>query len=108
MLVDHLRERVAQNDNVLVEGLNLSLKLYAVHEIDRNRNMFLAQEIKERILQKLNLVVGHDVGRVRPLMFGVRLRRAASGSPHLSALFVCEKPLMSFLFRSSRDRMEAE
>ena len=94
MLVDHLRERVAQNDNVLVEGLNLSLKLYAVHEIDRNRNMFLAQEIKEGILQKLNLVVGHDVVFLRHcsshsaglisigfLLFFKWIRRPAIGEP---------------------------
>ena len=60
MLVDHLRQGVAQNNDVLVERFDLSLKLDAVDQIDRNGNMFLPQHVEERILQKLNLIAGHD------------------------------------------------
>ena len=57
MLVNHLRHRVAKQNDVLVEGLDLPLKLDAVDEIDGNGDMFLSERIEERILQKLSLVV---------------------------------------------------
>ena len=50
VLVDHLRHGVAQQDNVLVEGLDLALQLDAIDEIDRDGNVLLAQQVQERVL----------------------------------------------------------
>jgi len=50
VLVDHLRHRVAQEHNVLIEGFNLALELDAVDQIDGDRNMLFAQGIQERVL----------------------------------------------------------
>src|SRR5581483_10686224 len=41
VLVHHLGHRVAQQHDVLVERLDLSLQLDAVHEVDRDRDMLL-------------------------------------------------------------------
>jgi len=50
VLVDHLRDRVLEQDDVLVEGLDLALELDAVDEVDGHRNMLFAEGIQERIL----------------------------------------------------------
>src|SRR5215468_7229556 len=43
VLVHHLGHSVLEEDDILVERFDLSLKLDAVHEVDRNLNMFFAQ-----------------------------------------------------------------
>jgi hypothetical protein len=77
MLVDHLRYGVAQQDNVLVERLDLSLQLDAVDEVDRHRDMFSPEGVKEGILQKLPFVA-HDILRVQKLLLNVYLNTATS------------------------------
>jgi len=51
VLVDHLGDGVAQQHHVLIERFDLTLQFDPVDEVDRNRDMFLAQKIEERILQ---------------------------------------------------------
>jgi len=50
VLVDHLRHRVAKQHHVLVEGLDVALQLDPVDEVDRDRNMILAQQVQEWVL----------------------------------------------------------
>src|SRR5689334_9380134 len=50
VLVDHLRDRVAQQHHVLVERLDLPLQLDAVHEIDRDRDVLFAQRVQKWVL----------------------------------------------------------
>ncbi|VFS62236.1 Uncharacterised protein [Raoultella planticola] len=40
VLVDHLADRVFQQDHELIERLNLPLQLNTIHQINRNRNAF--------------------------------------------------------------------
>ena len=63
MLVDHLGHGVTQQNHVLVKGFNLSLQLDTVDQINRNWDMFPAQGVKKRVLEKLTFVV-HDIFRV--------------------------------------------
>jgi hypothetical protein len=67
VLVDHLGDRVAQQDDVLVEGLDLALQLDAVDEVDRHRHMLTAQGIEEGVLQELPFVA-HDILRVQEVL----------------------------------------
>lgn len=53
MLVHHLRDGVAQENDILVEGLNVPLELDTVDEIDKNRNVLLPKQVQEGVLQKL-------------------------------------------------------
>jgi hypothetical protein len=66
VLVDHLRDGIAQQDNILVERFDLPLQLDAVDKIDGNRDVFSAQGIQEWILQKLTFVA-HDILRVQDM-----------------------------------------
>ena len=50
VFVDHLGHRVAQQDHVLIKLVDLPLELDSVDQIDRHRDMFLAQRIQERVL----------------------------------------------------------
>src|SRR4051812_32216648 len=50
VLVDHLRDGVAQENHVLVERLDVALQLDPVDEVDRNRNVLLAQQVQEGVL----------------------------------------------------------
>jgi hypothetical protein len=50
VLVDHLRDGIAQQHHVLVEGFDLALQLDAVDQIDGHRHMLLAQLVQEGIL----------------------------------------------------------
>ena len=63
MLVDHLRNRVAQQHDILVKRLNLPLKLDAIDQINGNRYMLTAQGVEEWVLKKLAFVT-HDILRV--------------------------------------------
>ena len=68
MFVDHLRDGVAQEDNVLIERLDLALQFDPVDEINRNRNVLSTQGIEERVLKKLTFVIAHDIFRVQELI----------------------------------------
>jgi hypothetical protein len=69
MLVNHLGDRVAKQDNVLVKRFNLALQLDAVNQVNRDRHMFAAQGVEERVLQELTFVViAHDILRVSELI----------------------------------------
>ena len=50
VLVDHLADRVFQQDHELIERLNLTLQLNTIHQINRNWNTFPTQCVQERIL----------------------------------------------------------
>jgi hypothetical protein len=50
MLVDHLRDGIPEENDVLVEGFDLALELDTVDEVDRDRNMVLAEEVQEGVL----------------------------------------------------------
>jgi len=50
MLVDHLADRVFQQDDELIERLDLTLKLHAVHKVDGYRHPVLAQRVQKRVL----------------------------------------------------------
>ena len=50
MLVDHLRDSVLEEYNVLVKRLNLALQFDAIDEIDGDRYVFLAQNVQKRVL----------------------------------------------------------
>jgi hypothetical protein len=50
VLVDHLRDRVSKQDDVLIERFDLTLELDAVDEVDRNGNVFFSEEIQEGVL----------------------------------------------------------
>ena len=63
MLVDHLGHRITQQNHVLIKGFNLSLQFDTVNQIYRYRNMFPAQGVEKRVLEKLTFVV-HDMFRV--------------------------------------------
>ena len=63
MLVDHLRDGVAQEHNVLVKRLNMALQLDAIDQVDGYRNMLLAQQVQEGVLQELTFIT-HDILRV--------------------------------------------
>ena len=64
MLVDHLGDRVAQQHNVLIEGLNLTLEFYTIHKVNGYRYVFTTQCVQKRVLEKLPFVV-HDIFRVQ-------------------------------------------
>ena len=51
VFVDHLGNGIFEEDDVLVERLDLALKLYPIDEINGNRNMFSTQGIEKRILE---------------------------------------------------------
>src|SRR5437762_1673194 len=59
MLVDHLADAVLQQHHELVKGIDLTLQLNAVDEVDGYRHPFLAQGIQKGILQ--GLAFGHRV-----------------------------------------------
>ena len=65
MLVNHLSDSVAKQDHILVERFDLTLKLDAVDQINRNRNMLATHCVETWVLQKLAFVIAHDIFRVR-------------------------------------------
>jgi hypothetical protein len=50
MLVDHLGNRVTQQDHVLVEGFDMALELDPVDQVDRDRDVLFAQGVEEWVL----------------------------------------------------------
>ena len=75
MLVDHLSDGVAKQNDVLVKRLNLALKLDAIDQINGNWHVLTAQGVEEGILQKLPFVV-HDILRVLKKIKGFTLTQA--------------------------------
>jgi hypothetical protein len=63
VLVDHLGHGIAQQHNVLVKRLNLTLELDAIDEVNRHRHMLTAQSIEKWVLKKLPFIA-HDILRV--------------------------------------------
>jgi hypothetical protein len=63
-----LRHSIAQQYDVLIKGLNLTLQLDAINQINGNWHMLTAQGIQKWILQKLTFVVVHDILRVQKLV----------------------------------------
>jgi hypothetical protein len=51
MLVNHLRNGVAQQNDILIKGFNIALQLNAVDQVNRYWNVFFAQGIQEGILK---------------------------------------------------------
>ncbi len=68
MLIDHLGDRVAKQNHVLIEGFDLALQFDPVDEINGNRHMLATQGVEEWVLQKLTFVIAHDIFRVQKLM----------------------------------------
>ena len=64
MFVNHLRNGVAQEHNILVKRFNLALQLDAVDQVNRDRDVLAAKLIQERVLQELAFVIAHDIFRV--------------------------------------------
>src|SRR5262249_11485668 len=56
VLVDHLGHGVLQEHDVLVKRLDLPLELDSIDQVDRDRNVLLAQRVEERVLQQLPFV----------------------------------------------------
>ena len=63
MLVDHLRDRVPQQHDILVKRLDLTLEFDSVYQIDGNRDVLSTQCVEKRVLQKLAFIA-HDILRV--------------------------------------------
>ena len=53
VLVHHLSDRVSKQNDILIKGLNVPLQFDAIDEVDRDRDMFLAKKVEERVLKKL-------------------------------------------------------
>lgn len=65
MLVNHLSDGVAQQNDVLVKRFDLALELDAIDQVNGNWNMLATELVQERILQELAFVVTHDMFRVQ-------------------------------------------
>jgi hypothetical protein len=50
VLIDHLSYGIAQENDILIEGFNITLQFNSINKIDGDRNMLFAQGIEERIL----------------------------------------------------------
>ena len=93
MLVDHLRHGVAQQNDILVEGLNLPLQLDAIDQIDRYGHMLKAQLVQKGILQELAFFVIHDIFSV--LVIGLQSVAQELGTTSgISSFFV--KKIVAF------------
>ena len=64
VLVNHLRDGVAQQHDVLVKRLNLPLQLDAIDQVDGHRHVLAAQGVEEGVLEELSFVA-HDILRVQ-------------------------------------------
>ncbi len=68
MLVDHLGHRIAKQNYILIERLDLALQFDPVDEINRNRHMLATQGVEKWVLQQLTFVIAHDIFRVQELI----------------------------------------
>jgi hypothetical protein len=57
MFIDHLTDAVSQQDDELIERIDMSLQLDAVHQIDRDWDALFAQGVQKWVLQRL--ATGH-------------------------------------------------
>lgn len=57
VLINHLADRVFQQDHELIKGLDLTLQLNTIHQINRNWNTFPTQCVQERILKDCPLAI---------------------------------------------------
>ena len=80
MLVNHLSYGISQQNDILVKRFYLTLKLDAVNEVDRNRNVLPAQCVKKRVLQELAFIA-HDILRVQKLLLEPHLTTWDSPDP---------------------------
>jgi hypothetical protein len=67
MLVDHLSHRIAKQNHILIEGLDLALQFNPVDEINRYGHMLATQGVEKWVLKQLTFVVAHDIFRVQKL-----------------------------------------
>ncbi len=67
MLIDHLRYGIAQQYDVLVKRLDLTLQFDAIDQINGHGYMLPAQDVQKRVLKKLPFVA-HDMFRVQELL----------------------------------------
>ena len=72
VLVDHLADAVLQQHHELVKGIDLTLQLDAVDEVDRDGHPLFAQGIQKGVLQRL--AFGH---RVLLILYGFMYGRIA-------------------------------
>jgi len=75
VFVNHLGHRVAKQHHVLIERLDLPLKLDAIDQVDGHWNMFSTQCVEERVLQKLAFIA-HDILRVQDVVVNHHLTTA--------------------------------
>ena len=68
MFVNHLRDCVTKQHDILVKRFDLALQLDPINEINRYRNMLATQGVEKWILQKLAFVIAHDIFRVQKLI----------------------------------------
>lgn len=93
MLVHHLRHGVAQQNDILVKGLNLPLQLDAIDQIDRYGHMLKAQLVQKWVLQELAFFVIHDIFSV--LVIGLlRVAQELGTTSGISSFFV--KKIVAF------------
>lgn len=59
VFVHHLRDSVAQQNYVLVVGVNLALQFDTVDQVDGDRHVFSAQLVQKWVLQREAFVVIH-------------------------------------------------
>ncbi len=69
MLVNHLRNGIAEQHDVLIKRFDLALQFDAVDQVNRHGHMLAAELVQERVLQELAFVVAHDILRV-PVIIG--------------------------------------
>ena len=90
MLVDHLGHRIAQQDHILIERLDLSLQFDPVDEINGNRHMLATQGIEKWVLQQLTFVVAHDIFRVQKVDRASPYHSLLAKYVVLGRILVCE------------------
>src|SRR6185295_13025990 len=85
MLVDHLADRVAQQDDELVERLDRALQFDAVDQVDRYGNALAAQCIQEGVLQRL--AFGHCCSPYNSNLCAIANRKkGGAAGPHAYGL----------------------
>ena len=67
VFVHHLGDGVAQEHNVLIKRLNLTLQLDTVDQINGHRHMLAAQCVEKGILEELAFIA-HDILRVQGVL----------------------------------------
>ncbi|MDB5741718.1 MAG: hypothetical protein JWR68_33 [Polaromonas sp.] len=68
MFVNHLRDSIAEQNDILIKRFNLSLQFDAIDQINRDWHMLATQGVEKWILQELTFIIAHDIFRVQKLM----------------------------------------